>query len=267
MLSVEFQSKSNIYFNNRNVVVANANKSRNNITFKGNVAKDAFVLVGRTAPETLKGEFKHIADVLKTLGVEELELGDNIYLARLLKSAMKRVKQLGYDVPTRIRCEAEHFEKNRELRATYQRAYPQYTYNPEDVPAVISWHTECASVPIIYFNPKYNWQSGTNNFKIPDEKRFIIWHEIGHWIHMKNHEFNPLRIKELSEVQLSPLQGSQISAILGRFRADNPVPETIADTFGMLMLGRSYSKMPSVLREIYEQYRGPMPRFGVSNAG
>lgn len=264
MLSVGCQKNPNIYFNNRNIATNNLNKSQNN--FRGNVVADAFVRANHM-PVFNNGELKRTADALSALGVSELEIGNNIYLANLLESAVRRVDDLVYDVPTRIRCEAEHFEKNRDLRTTYQKAYPQYTYNPEDVPAGISWDAECASVPIIYFNPKYNWQSGTNNFKIQNDKRFIMWHEIGHWIHIKNHGNNPQWITELSEIQLSPFQGSEISRILGRFRADNPVPETIADTFGMLMLGRSYSKMPSVLRDIYEQYRGPMPRFRASNGG
>lgn len=266
MLSVGFQAKSNIHFNN-NTVATNLKRSQNNIAFKGNVATDAFVLMREAAPVAKTSEFLHIADALKTLGVKELELGDNIVLARLLKGAIQRVKLMGYDVPTKIRCEAEHFEDNKALRYIYKRAYPNDIYKPENLPASVSWDANTLSVPIIYLNPKYDWEFGVNRFKIPDDKKFIIWHEIGHWIHMKNHGNNPDWLRELSEIQLDSSVGPQIEAGLGRFRSDNPIPETIADTFGMIMMGRSYHEMPAIVRSIYEKYRGPMPQFRASNAG
>ena len=66
------------------------------ICFRGDVN---FILVDKLLPTVNKNaEFKHISDVLKTIGVKELEIGDNITLARLLKSAMYRVKMSGFNM-------------------------------------------------------------------------------------------------------------------------------------------------------------------------
>lgn len=262
MLSVGFQCKSN-YFNNKNIVATNITKSQNNLTFKGNVAADAFVLVKEAAPVTLSGEFQHIADVLKQLGVRELALGDNIDLARLLKSALQRVSDAGYDIPTRIKCEAEHFEANETIREHIRKS--NRSYDSKDIPAETSLEEGHVNVPIIYFNTKYDWgKKNQNLIKAPSHKH-IIWHEVGHWLHIQNYGNNPIFLKELSDVQLNPYQRYITTETLG-YRNDNPVHEIIAEIFAKLMSGEIYSQLHPGLRRIYSYFRGPIPRFRASNA-
>lgn len=265
MLSVGFQGKSNIYFNNRNIVATNNIKSQNNIAFKGNIAADAFVLARDVASDARKVELKRTADVLRALGVRKLTIGNNLDLARLLESVVGRVEQLGYDVPARVKCEAKKFRNNKRLQEVINKAYPEKSCKSEDTPGLVSWDTEIIKEPTIYFNTKFDWD-GKGDLRLENYKRFMMGHEIGHWLHMKNYGNDPALLKELSAVRLDSFQELIIKTALGRFRADNPVPETVADIFGWLSLGMPYSEIHPLLRDIYQQYRGPMPRFKASNA-
>ncbi len=254
MLSVGFQSKSNVYFNNRNIVANNRN------TLQSNVAADAFVLVREAAPVARSGEFQHIADVLKTLGVIELELGDNIVLARLLKSAMKRVKRLGYEVPTRIRCEAEFFEKYGRGKVQVKNGYSYIA------PAATYWDN--VNDPIIYFNPKFTWGRRENGGgSLSNDPMHIIWHETGHWLFAKQHSNDVEEYERLWSVRLNNYERNIVEKFIGKYAAMSPVEESIAEIFARLMSGEFYGELHPEIFNIYSKYRGPMPKFRPSNGG
>lgn len=269
MLSVGFQGKSNIYFNNRNIVANNQNKMQNNVAFKGNIAADAFVLVREAAPVARSGEFKHIADVLKTLGVKELELGDNIDLARLLKSAMKRVKRLGYEVPTRIRCESEIFKKNSGIQREASLALNNLNVKKEDrkmiVPGAVGWNG--INDPVMYLNTEYCWDKEMDGLLKVKDLRQNIWHETGHWLHMQNYRENPRAYYNLHRIKLDSYQSGIVERSIGLYAARNPVDETIAEIYTKLVSGEFYEDLHPEVFNIYSTYRGPMPRFRASSGG
>lgn len=261
MLSVGLQSKSNIYFNN-NAIATNFKSSQNNIAFKGGVVADSFVLLRESAPVIHKPEFNHIADVLKALGVQELELGDNIVLARLLKSAMKRVKRMGYDVPTWIRCESEIFLKNERLKRTVAQANLNMGYKNPIIYGTVSWNG--LSEPIMYLNTKYNWDFGNNEANMKASK-CIIWHETGHWLHIQNYTKNPEEYVKLQNIKLDRYQREIVAKSIGEFAAKNSVSETIAEIYTRFVSGEFYEKLHPEIFNIYSKYRGPMPRFKPTN--
>lgn len=241
MLSVGFQGKSNVYFNNRNKLVTNSAKSQNNIVFKGN-AEIANFSVFRNL------ELKFISSGLKKLGVRELELGDNIHLARLLNSAMKRVKQAGFDVPTRIRCESKIFREDKDLAKSV---------------GVVDW--DGLKEPILYLRTSLDWKNDLNIASNTKDPQFPIWHEIGHWLHMKNHTKE--RWGYLKNISMNQYQRDIVKKTIGGYAASNGIPDIIAEIFARLMSGESYDKLHPELFNIYSKYNGPMPRFKPNNAG
>lgn len=233
----------NISFN-PNVKYIN-NKS---ITFKGNVnfiIKDSF-----TKSVKVNDEFKHISDVLKSLGVEELKLGDNVDLARLLKSAMCRVKRLGFDVPKKIRCESEYFDNIRPRIHNLK--------NNDFIGGIVSW--DSLNEPIVYLNTKIDWKKQAGINTISKDLRTIIWHETGHYLHMKNYKNSPFVYKMLDSIKLDDYQKNIVKNTIGNYAAENSVNETIAEIFARLMSGEDYNKLHPEVYYIYSKYNGPMPK-------
>ncbi len=112
MLNIQFRyiSSGSIKSNLKSAIIDNNIPERHHnqpIHFTGN---PDFIITSKVMPSVNKDiELRHISDILKTLGVKELEIGNNVDLAILLKRAMYRVKMLGFDIPTRIRCESKFF--------------------------------------------------------------------------------------------------------------------------------------------------------------
>lgn len=171
-----FPNKYPIYSNNTQQKIINpkiSQRLRNDsfVSFKGNAD---FVLVNKLIPPISNNlELKHISNILKTIGVKELEIGDNLDLAKLLKSAMCRVKRLGFNVPTRIKCESTHFNENERIQKKLQESIA----NNKDciamnIPATTQWNG--IEEPIMHFNPEHDWKSGNGNLTEAHDPRHII---------------------------------------------------------------------------------------------
>lgn len=261
MLNVELKSNPNIYFANKvKRVMGSSNiqaSQKNDISFKGNVD---FILVNKIIlPTNGNLELKHISNVLKTLGVKELEIGDNVELARLLKSAMYRVKMLGFDIPTIIRCESKIFNENEQLQASI-KTFMQKHKNAISVsaPGVVGW--DGINTPILYLNTGHNWKSGNGISTKSQDPRNAIWHETGHYLHMQNHKKNPQMYQYLTHIELDPYKKDIVQNTIGLYAAENPVHETIAEIFARLMSGEAYNKLHPEIFNIYTKYNGPMPK-------
>lgn len=248
---------------NSNLKAINSNKSsqpaQNNafIPFKGNAE---FVMINKlTSPINGNAELNHISNILKTLGVKELEIGDNITLARLLKKAMYRVKMLGYDIPTRIKCESKAFTENARLREKIQGLTNKHGVAARlCIPGTVSW--DCISEPILYLNTGMDWRFGNGALTKTQEARHPIWHETGHWLHMKKYEKDPQAFIDMEQIELNPYQKNIVRETIGEYAAENPVVETVAEIFARLMSGEAYDKLHPEVFHIYSKYNGPMPK-------
>lgn len=263
MLNVSFKNNySGGYKNNQRIITTAPKilpqlKNDSFISFKGNVD---FVLVNKLASPVIENaELKSISNILKSLGVKELEIGDNLELARLLKSAMCRVKRLGFDVPTRIRCESKYFDENERIqKKLHEVIINNKDYIGASIPATISWNG--IEEPIMYFNPKRNWENGNGNSTKSHDPRHIIWHETGHWLHMQNHKKCPQMYDYLNQINLNSYKKDIVKSTIGKYAADSPMTETIAEIFARLMSGEAYNKLHPEVFNIYREYKGPMPK-------
>lgn len=214
-------------------------KTEKSVSFRG----IDFVRISPSLPSNLPTELNHIYNVLKTLGVKELEIGDNLDLARLLKSALFRVKKMGFDIPANIKCESEFFEKH------FNRAN-----------RVAGCVEGCnGREPVLYLNTQFQWKNSCSSEQTQTkDSRHIIWHEIGHYLHMKNHgTFD--RYSLLSQIQLSPYRYNIIKEQIGNYAAEEGLKETIAEIFARLISGENYNQLDPEVFEIYKEFNGPLP--------
>lgn len=226
------------------------------IPFKGNID---FVLINKCKQLLPKdAEFKHISDVLRSLGVKELELGDNIDLARLIKSAMCRIKRLGFDVPTIIKCDAKYFDENLKLQNIIKDSIAK---KPSEIEIITDGfaHWDRVNEPELYFNPALDWGHGNGIGTNVKDPRNTIYHETGHYLHMKNHKNNPMLFNMLKNIKLDPYQKEIVNKTIGLYGSENPVSETIPEIFSRLISGESYSELHPEIFHIYSKYNGPMP--------
>lgn len=250
MLNITFKNQINISNNRRkhiNSIIKSQETQNSRVPmFKGN---PDFVMVSGLKPHIPQSiELKQISNVLRTLGVEELEVGDNILLAKLLKSAMCRVKKLGFEVPTRIKCDSKLFREN----------FPQKV---KMVAGGVFWND--VDEPILCLNPEYyHWGSMANNTNTKDPRQ-PIWHEIGHYLHMQNHRNAPMIYRLLDAVKLDEYQQNLVKNYIGTYAidgSDKMIPDTIAEIFARLVSGESYQTLHPELFNIYSKYNGPMPK-------
>ncbi len=227
------------------------------VPFKGDIN---FVLINKCAQKLpIDVEFKHISNVLETLGVSELELGNNIELARLLKSAMCRLKRLGFDIPTRIKCDSKYFENNPFIQKHTKNVIDKnHNFINVTVPAYADW--DGIHEPTLFFNPKHNWHRGNGIASKINDQRHAIWHETGHYLHMKNHKHNPYAFQILTNTKLDNYQKEIVRKAIGSYGADESIAETIAETFSRLVSGESYNSLHPEIFHIYTKFNGPMPK-------
>lgn len=251
MLNITFKNQPNFY-NNRKKPINDFSKPQEfqndrAITFK---VKPSFGMVSGLKQHIPQGiELKQISNVLRNLGVEELEIGENVQLARLLKSAMLRVKKLGFEVPTRIRCET----------AIFEQIFGEFDYKHS--PGRIKLCNDGRD-PIMFFNPDYSWGSPYFQTKTVDP-RHPIWHEIGHYLHMKNYNNDSSLLRLLCDIILDSHQREVIKETMGEHaicRMKGMVPESIAEIFARFMSGESCQTLPPEIFNIYSTYNGPMPK-------
>lgn len=264
MINIGFDSRYKTHSFNKTTRSADKNtivpKRPDNayIPFTGNVN---FILVNKVVP--LVGKFKELSQIentLKILDFKELQLGNNVELARLLKSAMFKVKALGFKVPSRIRCESKFFHENPELQKLSKRFTDRHKEAIKtSIPGTVTW--DGISEPILYLNTEANWKNGNGDGTKVKDLRHVIWHETGHYLNMMNHKKNPQMYDHLQQTELNPYQRSIVKDCIGIYAADNPVHETIAEIFSRLMSGESYNKLHPEIFDIYSKYRGPMPAF------
>jgi len=232
------------------------------VSFNGNIN---YVFINKiTDSSNLSPEFKHISNVLKTIGVKELEIGDNLELARLLKSALLKIKKLGFDIPERIRCESEYFETAphiKEMIEDFRRSYPEF----KNLIVNAMFDYEDLSNPIIYLNTKGCWDSKNILAKINDP-RDSIWHEVGHYLHFKNYKNDLQKFEELSNIQLNKYEKDIVRDTIGIYAADNNVNDAIAEIFSRFISGKSYDRLHPEIFNIYSKYKGPMPKAENMNA-
>lgn len=250
------------YYNNFNDVtklnLGNKHKERHtnspSLSFKGNTN---FVLINKVPPIIQKNdEIKHIADILYTLGVKELKIGENIELARLLKKAMYKVKLAGFDIPTRISCESEYFKKNEKiLKKQIDGIKNNHIVS---IPGAVGW--DRINEPILYLNVDRDWKKGNGSSTKASDPRHIIWHEIGHWLHIQNYKNNPELLDYLGNIKLDPYQKEIVKNIIGDLAAEESVVDTIAEIFARLLSENSYNQLHPEIFKIYTQYNGPMPK-------
>lgn len=240
---------------NARITKCRHNSESARIQFGGNCD---FTLISKTAAPLIKNaELKHISDILRTLGVKELEIGDNIELARLLKSALCRVKKIGFDVPTRIRCESAFFENKEKLINIAAKGNNNLS-KISAVPASIIYNAK--NNPIMYFNTAHNWRLGNGPGSKTTDKRHIIWHETGHFLHIQCHKNNPISYASLNKIFLNGTEKEIVRESIGDYAADWPVSETIAEIFARLMSGESYNRINPEIFNIYNRFHGPLPK-------
>lgn len=260
MLEIAINNKPNIFPIKTKAPLPSANVSNIQNNHQIHFGSDVnFVLVNKFLPTVNKNvEFKHIYDVLKTLGVQELELGDNLTLARLLKSAMYRVKMAGFNVPTRIRCEAKYFNENEEI-VNKKLQTKLRTGREIIIPGVTNW--DGINDPLIYLNTEHPWGVKCYDNTQCEDFRHVIWHETGHFLHMQNYRNNPQAFEYLNYIYIDPSQKDIVHDTIGKYAAENAVPDTITEIFTRLLSGESYNKLHPEIFNIYSKYRGPMPKF------
>ncbi|MDD3149482.1 MAG: hypothetical protein PHV68_01490 [Candidatus Gastranaerophilales bacterium] len=263
--SIGFRNSYSVHPYNKSLKALNKHKNyrpiqrSNEISFNGNIN---FILINKGVQAVGKNqELKHISNVLKTLGVKELEIGDNLDLAKLLKSAMLQVKKSRFDVPTRIKCESAFFEENKAVQANLRKMMSkQGTMGVGEwsIPGVVKWNG--LNEPVLYFNTKNNWNLGNGVLSKNQDSRHAIFHETGHWLHMMKYKNNPQMFKYLENIELDSYQKGIVNDTIGTYASENPVPETIAEIFARLMSKESYSNLHPEIFNIYTKYNGPMPK-------
>ena len=232
-------------------------KPQKTIPFKGGID---FILVNKCAQKLpINSEFKHIEDILKTLGVKELELGDNIELARLIKSAMCRLKRIGFDIPTKIKCSSKYFDNDPRIQQELKVLKSKSPFNAKvTIPGYADW--DGISEPVLYFNPNHNWHKGNGDWSKINDQRHAIWHETGHYLHMKNYKNNPYAFKTLTMTHLNDYQKEIFEKCIGKYSVDGPIAEAVAETFSKLVSGESYNSLHPEIFHVYTKYNGPMPK-------
>ena len=256
MLKVGFKNSSSVYTPKSIVKHPDNQKEQKNsgISFKG--SRDIILVTqGLTSAVARTKELISISYFLKSLGVKELEIGDNIDLARLLKSTMCRVKSVGFDVPTRIICESRVFEENEEIQKL-MKAFK--IKNGQE--AVISGFTEWDAIndPILYLNTGKDWKKGNGGGTRSKDPMHIIAHETGHWHHCKSYIDNPKGLDKLLDIEIEPYQKEIVRNNLGSYAVNQY--DIVAEIFARLVLGDSYKAFPPEIFKLYRIYNGPMPK-------
>lgn len=195
-------------------------------------------------------EFKHIYYVLKSLGVEELDIGNNIELARQLKSAIIEVKKAGFEVPTRIRCESIHFDRSKKVQNTLKKAKSNEIV---EVPGSVC--NDHYGDPILYLNTSLRWKNHESILSKSIDPRHTIWHETCHWLQVKN---NNQEIKDMDFMKLSSIEKRLVNKYIGAYAADSCPSETVAEIFACLMSNKSCNSMHPGILNIYKKYYGPV---------
>ncbi len=224
----------------------------NNVSF---CANPNFILVNECLkPITKNAELNHISHVLKTLGVEQLELGDNVGLARLLKSAIVRIKKLGFDVPSRIKCESQSFLEDQSIQSDIIKN--SNSAFKSTIPAVTRW--DCVNKPVIHFDPTCSWDTrGLLSSKTKDPRQGVF-HETAHYLHMLEFSNNPMIFKDLSTKSLTEYEKEILKKTIGEYATSSPT-EAVAEIFSRLVSGESFSDLHPEVFYIYSKYKGPMP--------
>lgn len=259
-------NKANIYQNNSHQsTVGNKNNAfkqtlgKNNVSFKAK--SDAPIGIFRTVTNFIKNKrLENCYKNIKSMGVEDLKIGDNIELAVLLESAISRVKELRYDVPKIIKCESEIFNTEKEIQVRILTA----AANPGTkiaTPGIVV--SDFTSEPILYLNTDHEWKRPPNleniNSKTQD-MRHAIWHEVGHVLLIKNYKYFPPDYAYLKKQKLNSYEKDIVKETIGNYAAEEPITEAIAEIFARLMSGESYDKLHPEIFNVYGKYRGPMPK-------
>ena len=256
MLSVNLVNNFKLQSTNKNNYKKN-NFSQNNIkpSFKGGID---FVLINKAkslVPQDL--ELKQIFNFLKSLGVEELEIGENKTLARLLKKAIIEVKQRGWVIPTRIKCSEKFFKEDQEVFKYYINQSKKLNCPLDEV--IILGLTKMNyfnnESPIIYLNSSFNWQK--NYSKKILIKEHAILHEFGHWTTFVQNKRNPFFLMLLQKTGLKPEEKAGVNQLMGEYIAESPVHELLADTYARRVSDKDFdNKYPEIMK-IYRRFKGP----------
>lgn len=229
--------------------VSRVQNNTGSVNFKGN---PNFILLNSIIDIAKKQELDNISKYLTTLGVKELELGDNIDLARLLKIGLQKIKMRDYQVPTRIKCNSKYFDNNPRLTIDKEKWKKYYDIN---VPAFCDW--DYITEPVMYFNPKSNWKDHVSALTKNASPCHPIWHECGHWLHMKNH--NPVAYTLLKTLKLTEYEKGILKDTLGDYSTDSTI-EAIAEIFVKLISDGNHNNIPLELFQLYSKYYGPLPK-------
>lgn len=223
-----------------------------NVSFKGAESLNHISGIIKT-PLSKSEELKDISNVLKDMGAKFLVIGDNIDLARNLKSAMYKVKEMGFDVPTKLLCESDFFEENEELQILLRSMSEEG--KKVSIPGVVEIYGSGA--PILHLNTGCNWKEYNSKLQKSKDSRHVIWHETGHWLHANNTRD---KYQYALSKRLEPDERKIVKEQIGSYGADNQADDAVAEIFAEIVELGTFDKVDSKLLEIYKKYGGPMPK-------